>query len=150
MLVVDDDELILLFSSKYFGSSSLNVLTAKHGGEAVNVLKTAKVDLVLTDLKMPVMDGFELLTYIGEKHPGIRTIAMTGLMSSNINERVRELGVRQCIEKPFKFSVLDKMIAQLLGNNSAKPGQSYSVKQDNISADNYKFRGLTQSPVIPA
>lgn len=150
MLVVDDDELILLFTSKYFGSNSLKVLTAKHGAEAVNVLKSANVDLVLTDLKMPVMDGFALLTHIGEKHPDIPTIAMTGLMSSNVNERVRELGARHCIEKPFKFSVLDKKIAQLLGNNSGKPEQSYSVKQDNISVDTYKFQNLTQSPVIPA
>lgn len=142
MLVVDDDELILLFSSKYFGSNSLKVLTAKHGAEAVNVLKSANVDLVLTDLKMPVMDGFKLLTYIGEKHPYIRTIAMTGLMSDNINERVRELGVRHVIEKPFKFSVLNKKILQLLGNNSGKPGQSYSAQQDMISVDNY----LSQIP----
>jgi DNA-binding response OmpR family regulator len=144
MLVVDDDELILLFSSKYFGSSSLKVLTAKHGAEAVNVLKSANVDLVLTDLRMPVMDGFELLNYIGEKHPGIHTIAMTGLMSSHVNERVRELGVKHCIEKPFKFSVLDKKIAQLLSYNSGKPEKSYSAKQDNISVDNYKFQNLTR------
>lgn len=142
MLVVDDDELILLFSLKYFGNSSLKVLTAKHGAEAVNVLKSANVDLVLTDLKMPIMDGFELLNYIGEKHPGIQTIAMTGLMNSYVNERVRELGVRHCIEKPFKFSALDKKISQLLGSNSGKPEQSYPAQQDNILVDNYQFQGL--------
>ena len=139
MLVVDDDELILLFTSKYFGSSNLKVLTAKHGAEAVNVLKSANVDLVLTDLRMPVMDGFELLKYMGEKHPDVRTIAMTGLMNNNTNERVRELGVRHVIEKPFKFSALDKKIVQLLGENSLKPEQSYPAQQEKI---NY----LSQNP----
>ena len=91
ILVVDDDELILALTARFLENLSIGaiVLTAANGAEAIEVLKAEKVDLVLTDLNMPVIDGFTLLSYISVKHPDIKTIAMTGLQGAHINEKLR-------------------------------------------------------------
>lgn len=133
ILVVDDDKLILELTAAFFENLSirLTVLTAKNGAEAIDVLKAGKVDLVLTDLNMPVIDGFTLLTYISVEHPDIKTIAMTGLQSADIYEKLRFLGVRHCMEKPFSLKDLNDKITQILGKDTGRPEPAYSAQQNN-------------------
>jgi CheY-like chemotaxis protein len=133
ILVVDDDELIREFTAAYLETLSIRpmVLTAKNGAEAIDVLKARKMDLVLTDLNMPVIDGFELLAYISANHPDIKTIAMTGVQSSDIDEKLRFLGTRHCMEKPFSIEDLNEKIIQVLENNIGNPVPAYSAQQDN-------------------
>ena len=123
ILVVDDDTIILELTARFLENLSIKpiVLTAENGVEAMAVLKSTKVDLVLTDLGMPVMDGFALLKDISHKHPYIKTIAMTGLQSADIHEEIRFLGVRHCLEKPFSLQDLKRRIIQTLDDNSGKP-----------------------------
>jgi YesN/AraC family two-component response regulator len=66
VLVVDDEEAILLTMAGRFEDykDQFNVFTAGNGKEAIKVLKSSTIDLVITDLKMPVMDGIELLAYM--------------------------------------------------------------------------------------
>ena len=133
ILIVDDDELILELTSRFFDNSpiGLTVLTAVNGAEAIAVLKATKVDLVLTDLKMPVMDGFKLLAYLSDKHPDIKKIAMTGLQSEEVDEKLRFLGIRHCMEKPFSIKDLNGKIIQMLGDDVGKPEPVYSAQQVN-------------------
>ena len=133
ILVVDDDELILELTATFLEnlSSRLTVLTAENGAEAIDVLKTKKVDLVLTDLNMPEIDGFTLLSYISVKHPDIRTIVMTGLESAGISEKLRFLGVSHCLEKPFSIHDLDEKIIQILGKDTGRTEPAYSAQKAN-------------------
>jgi len=133
ILVVDDDKTILELTAIFLENLSirLSVLTAENGAEAIDVLRAGKVDLVLTDLNMPVIDGFTLLSYISVKHPDIKTIAMTGLQIADINEKLRFLGVRHCLEKPFSLQDLNEKIIQILGKDTRRPAPAYSAQQDN-------------------
>ena len=133
ILAVDDDATILSVISRFLDRLpiGLAVLTAENGAEAIDVLKSAKVDLVLTDLKMPVMDGFALLAYISDKHPDIKTIAMTGLQSEDIYERLSFLGIRHYMEKPFSLKELNDKITQILGQETGNPASAYSATKDN-------------------
>jgi CheY-like chemotaxis protein len=133
VLVVDDNKMILELIARFLENLSirLTVLTAENGAEAIDVLRTRKVDLVLTDLNMPVMNGFELLTYISAKHPDIITIAMTGLQSADIHEKLRFLGIRHCMEKPFNLQDLKEKMLQVLGKDNGRPETAYSAQQDS-------------------
>ncbi|HDH98197.1 MAG TPA: response regulator, partial [Deltaproteobacteria bacterium] len=66
VLIVDDEKVFLLSLSDGLKSYSdeFNVLIAFNGKEAVKILNSSKIDLVVTDLKMPEMDGFQLLAYL--------------------------------------------------------------------------------------
>ncbi|QTA80380.1 Two component system response regulator [Desulfonema limicola] len=86
---------------------------ALNGREAVQILNSSKVDLVLTDLKMPVMDGYELLSYLSKNFRNIPTIVMTGFGSPEIAKRLKQKGVIHYIEKPFEFDDLNPKQARL-------------------------------------
>ena len=130
VLIVDDEEPLLLsvaeglsIYKKYF-----NLLTATNGMEAVKLLKSAPViDLVITDLSMPKMDGFELLAYMNRNYPKIKVIMMTAFGTPKIEEIVQNMSLFRYLEKPLDINVLADNIfdalaikTELLGNEDVK------------------------------
>jgi CheY-like chemotaxis protein len=116
VLIVDDEEGFTLTLSEGFKAYSMDftMLAAGNGKEAVKILKSAKIDLVVTDLKMPEMDGFELLAYMSANHPTIPVIVMTAFGNSKIEKRLEALGIGQFLEKPLDFEVLIERIYEEL------------------------------------
>lgn len=133
ILVVDDEETILLVISRFLSnlSTRFKILTAENGAEAIDVLRATKVDLVLTDLNMPVMDGFTLLAYISDNHPYIQTIAMTAVQSREVTEKLDFLGIRSIFQKPFDLNFLKEAILHLLGWDAGKPEPAYSAQKNH-------------------
>ncbi len=114
ILLVDDEKFILCILSERLklSGANLNVLTAENGKKAVETLESTPVDLLITDLRMPEMDGFELLAYMAERHPGIPAIVTTAFIDRGIYERRCVLGVNHYITKPFTFEELfEKILA---------------------------------------
>ena len=116
ILVVDDNPLILCSISRILRThmNGYDVLSAENGREAVEILNARRIALVLTDLKMPEMDGFEILAYIMKHCPSIPVLVMTGNYSPEVEARLRSLGAVHCIKKPFECEDLLKMIANKL------------------------------------
>ncbi|MGQ9474106.1 MAG: response regulator, partial [Candidatus Caldatribacteriaceae bacterium] len=108
VLIVDDEKSFLLSLADGLSAyaADFNVLTAENSKEAVDILKSAKVDLVITDLKMPEMDGFELLAYMSRNSPSIPVIVMTAFGSPEIEERLQAQGISLYLEKPVDFDIL--------------------------------------------
>jgi len=95
ILVIDDDKMILRLATEALRnySGGFNVMTALNGKQALQILgASAKVDLVITDLKMPVMDGYELLSYMSKNHRNIPIIVMTGFGSPEIAKQLKQKG----------------------------------------------------------
>lgn len=116
ILIVDDEKLFLLSVSEYLKARSgkFNMFTARNGQEALTILQSKKIDLVITDLKMPVMDGFELLSYMSKHYLDIPVIVMTAFGGPEIEQGVKNLGGFQYIEKPFDFKdLMDKINSAL-------------------------------------
>lgn len=79
ILVVDDDSRIRESISMLLKDSGYNVETAIHGLDALNKLKLAAPDLIMSDLNMPEMSGFEFLSVVRSRFPQIPVIAMSGM-----------------------------------------------------------------------
>ncbi len=116
ILIIDDDELILSVLSDGLRTymKECNVFTAENGKEALKVLDDVAVDLIVTDLNMPEMDGYELLMHTRKKRPEIRTVVMTADYSPEVERRLLPLGVSKCFEKPFSFKELAGWIFGIL------------------------------------
>ncbi len=117
VLIVDDEEPFVLsladglsMYKKYF-----NVRTAPNGAEAVKILKLSPVDLVITDLSMPKMDGFELLAYMNRNYPKIPVILMTAYGTPKIEEIVSNMGIFRYLEKPLDINAVADNIVDALG-----------------------------------
>ncbi|HNX99022.1 MAG TPA: response regulator, partial [Candidatus Aminicenantes bacterium] len=107
VLIVDDDKNFLL--SLVDGLKALDdqfhVLTAENGARAEEVLHSEPIDLVMTDLKMPVMDGFELLARMSRGFPRIPVIVITAFGTPEIEKNIRAMGGFQYLEKPLDFAL---------------------------------------------
>ena len=113
VLLVDDDE-EMLFSLKeglkrYHESFSVSL--ARDGVEGVQVLKSQAICLVVTDLKMPRMDGFEFLAYVMQNYPDVPVIIMTGYSTPQMEHLARQGGAIGYIAKPF---MIEKLAHQIL------------------------------------
>jgi CheY-like chemotaxis protein len=128
VLIVDDDQEMLLSLeeglSKY--DETFSILTAEDGLGAVDQLKDSTVSLVVTDLKMPRMDGFSLLSHIMEHYPEIPVIIITGYSTSDMERLAREGGAIGYIAKPFMIDDLAKRIITTL-RKEAEGGTLHSV-----------------------
>jgi CheY-like chemotaxis protein len=112
VLIVDDEPLFLesLIAGLAAFASEFSVVTAHNGAEAAEVLRTRHVDLVVTDLKMPVMDGFQLLAYMIRRHPLVPAIVMTAFGTPSIEEQLRSADAFGYLEKPIDFQALTDRI----------------------------------------
>ena len=120
VLIVDDEKTFLLSLSDglttYAGE--FNTLTAENGKKAVEILRTIPVHLVVTDLKMPEMDGYALLAYMSRHHPDIPVVVMTAYGSPQMEERLTSLSVTAYVEKPLDYEDLARRILDELGGDS--------------------------------
>jgi DNA-binding NtrC family response regulator len=117
ILILDDNTAILeaatLRLPKYVEGSI--VLTGPNGAQGEAILKSTPVDIIVTDLAMPVMDGFALIEYAKKHFPSIPVCVMTAHDSPVVIDRLMSLGVTAWIVKPFKFDQLARLIARQLG-----------------------------------
>ncbi|TAN43643.1 MAG: response regulator [Nitrospirae bacterium] len=112
ILIVDDDAALLLYLCcnlrKRF--ERLTILSAKNGQRAVDIMSSHRIDMLITDLNMPVMDGFELLAHTAKNYPSVTVMVMTGNDSAEVSERLLPFRVSQCLAKPFG---LDQLLYEL-------------------------------------
>ena len=113
ILIVDDEKNLLASLRDGFSdrADEFTISTAENGAKATVILKSMPIDLVITDLRMPVMDGFELLAYMSKYHPDVATIVMTAhLNTPDIEDKLKHFSVSHCIQKPFELDDLASAI----------------------------------------
>lgn len=131
ILVVDDEETILVTLVEWFAYSypaaNYNVMVANNGIEAIKILTTFKIDLLITDLNMPKMDGFELLVHMNNDYPATPIIVMSAFATPDIKNKVKNMGVMLFIPKPFATKDLEEIeFDRILGESGQKDsGKGY-------------------------
>jgi len=116
ILVVDDDESILWSLSRILTTSYKNysVDTASSAEEALSIIKNTQVDVLVTDFKLPKMNGLKLTETLREVSPQTRSILITAYGNEQMVEQATNSGCVAYLEKPFDVSLLIKHISRSL------------------------------------
>ena len=102
ILIVDDESTMRSLLEKILAREGYQVYTASNGVEALEHLSERKFDIVISDMKMPKMGGFELLKRIKKEYPGAGVIIMTAYGDTYSVKDALLLGADEYITKPFK------------------------------------------------
>ena len=129
ILMVDDERSFLLSAKEGIESFSdqFSILTAFNGQEALGYLESSDIDLVVTDLKMPVLDGFELLARMSANYQKVPVIAMTAFGTPEIHRRVQQLGALSYLEKPIGINDLRDKIIDVFSEGSKSYIHGFSL-----------------------
>ena len=102
ILIVDDEAMMRNLLQKILVREGYKTMTASHGREALEVMTNNNIDIVISDLKMPEMDGFALLKELKQSHPDVGVIIMTAYGDTYTVKDALLLGADEYITKPFK------------------------------------------------
>jgi two-component system cell cycle response regulator DivK len=117
ILVVDDNEDISDVVATALQLNGCNAVTARNGAEAVELAMKCRPDLILMDLSMPVMNGYEATRRIlaVPELAGVRIIAMSAHCLGNWGEQALQAGCVECLAKPILPGSLEELIQRYLG-----------------------------------
>ena len=112
ILLVDDKRDVLQpLAEGLRVSGGFEVFTAENGKRALEIFRAGhKIDFLVTDIEMPVMDGFKLLAHVKKDYPTIPAIVLTGHITHKIREQLKAIGDFVCIQKPVSFWELRRRI----------------------------------------
>ncbi len=115
-LVVDDSITVRRVMEKFLERNGLRVMTAKDGLDAIRVLQDAKPNIILLDIEMPNMDGYEFATHVrnDERVSDVPIIMITSRVGDKHRARAIEIGVNDYLGKPYQDSQLLESIRRLL------------------------------------
>jgi two-component system response regulator (stage 0 sporulation protein F) len=110
LLVVDDEPEVRHVLQEFLTDRGYEVIAAPNGPDALAVVKSQKVDLVLLDVALPGMDGVEILRRIAELQPGLPVIMVTANADPGITSKLLGMGAVDYIQKPFDLDYLDRAV----------------------------------------
>lgn len=102
LLFVDDEQPIRDFLARHFGFLGYRVAKAQNGREALTILEHEPIEVVVTDLVMPVMGGLDLMRHLRDDHPTVGFFAMTGYIQLRQLLTAMRLGAQDCFYKPLE------------------------------------------------
>jgi PAS domain S-box-containing protein len=163
VLLVEDNEINRLYASSIIKAWGCNFDTAENGYEAIQKLKSTSYSVVLMDIQMPIMDGFETTKAIRSFNSAIKNVpivAITANATKKDIEKCKAAGMNDCIAKPFTpeelFSILIKNIKatrttpKKLEHHNVMPNLAYLNKVSNGNKDFMKDMINTVLKAMPA
>ena len=125
VLIVDDEPALLLSIEAGFEGyeQEFQIMTALNGRDGLDILKAAKIDLVITDLRMPEMDGFEFVRCLNSDFSHIPRIVMSAYGTPALEKELQQNGILSFLDKPVDFDTLQSTIITALkeNENQAQP-----------------------------
>lgn len=113
ILVVDDEDNARVALSKILTHDGYDVASASNGLEALNYLRSNEVELIITDLNMPEMNGLNFLRMLNRDHPASNVIMVTAYGEVESYLEAMTLGVFEYINKPVRYDDLKKVINKI-------------------------------------
>jgi two-component system response regulator FlrC len=115
ILVIDDEEIVRVSCVRILSAEGYNVDAAAFCADGLVMLEENPYDLVLTDFKMPHMDGIELAAHILSRYPEVKIVLFTGYITDETIRIAMKCGVHAFLEKPFTPEKLAETVAEVLG-----------------------------------
>ncbi len=116
VLLAEDNAINAMVMRKTLERMGVSISVANNGQEAIDLLQVESFDLILMDLYMPIMDGFEATKQIrslNEPHCKTPIIALTAAFSEDIEQETKAVGMNDYLPKPFKPEDLVEKLKQL-------------------------------------
>ncbi|HEX9615653.1 MAG TPA: response regulator [Bacteroidota bacterium] len=117
ILVVDDEEALRTVLSAELEGEGYQVSTAADGEEALKIIGTQQFHLILLDIKMPNVDGFEVLKHVKQHQPATKVIMLTGFADLKNAIESKKLGAEDFVSKPYDLVDLLTTVERVLGTS---------------------------------
>lgn len=115
ILIVDDNPNMSTLLSDILEIFDFEGFHAENGKDALEILRQSRYDMVFTDLRMPHMDGYDLLKAIKSEHPAIPVVVVTGYATGDSREMELTQEADGFLHKPFKVDEIESILSNLLG-----------------------------------
>lgn len=139
ILFVDDEEAVRFFFREGLINEALEIETASDGKEALKKLKTFPADIVITDVRMPNMDGLTLLEEIRMRYPDIFVVVVTAYGSVEDAVKAMKAGAYDYVLKPFDFDTIRRVIEKITGH---KRMLEKNIFLGNERRKRYRFKNI--------
>lgn len=140
MLIADDAKINRVILRQFF-QETYEIIEAADGREAVSRLQGADVKVLLLDLTMPEMDGFEVLSYLQshDEYAELPVVAMTTRDESDVGARSLEMGARDFITKPFHPLIVRRRVQNVLAEAENQWRQALQLAKDHQIREMHRF-----------
>lgn len=116
ILIVDDSDDLAHVIADFLGMFGYHVHTAHDGMDALEYLEKTSMDIVVSDIHMPRMDGFTLMTEIKSRYPRTPIVLITGFSVSEARKLAFEKGADAFVAKPFHLKDLKNVIESVVSS----------------------------------
>src|SRR6188768_29518 len=151
ILIVDDEQSYRQLLSLVFEGDGHTIRTASNGREALTMLQAEPADIIISDVKMPDMDGIDMLRSVRETQPDLGVILMTAFASVETAREAFKLGADDFIQKPFDVEELKLIVKKTLEkqalideNRAFKQAQRERGSVKNIVGSSAKMQAIFQ------
>jgi len=114
ILIVDDNPNMSSLLSEMLEVFDYDSVRASNGNEALDVLQSGGISMVITDMRMPNMSGLELLEAVKEKYPSLPVVLISGYSVNQVNSQMSAVKPDGFLGKPLMMSEVEKMLNSLL------------------------------------
>jgi len=149
ILIVEDNSMNMKLMNALLSKTGAKILNAQNGSEAVHLFRTAPIDIIIMDVHMPVVDGFEATRIIRSLEDGkshITIVALTAIAMQGDKERCLECGMDDYLSKPFRNVDLFGILKKYLSNGESQSGngsdQESSQANDEAIFNKSEFLNL--------
>ena len=117
ILIVEDEDSVRAFSARALRATGYEVFEADGGEEALDVLDELdyKIDLMISDVVMPEMDGPTLLTKVRERMPELKVIFVSGYAEENVRQDIADNQSVEFLPKPYSLDQINSKVKDVLG-----------------------------------
>lgn len=142
VMVVEDDPFMLQFIQSIL-QNEYDIISADNGKKAIQILENSAVDLLLSDIMMPEMDGYLLLEAVRASHPTVPFVMLTARSENGDRLKALRLGVDDYISKPFFEEELTARVRNLISRHqSRKAAQQMQAHEHSLSHDQLWLQAL--------
>ena len=140
ILVIDDEESFRETIRLCLEDKSFNIITASSSEEGISLFEKERPDIVITDLKMPKMNGLDVLTHIKSLDKNVPIIMLTAFDDVPYTIEAMKIGAYDFVSKPIKVDALKSLIARALSNRASENGRDIDIT--NVALDHSYETGL--------
>jgi DNA-binding NtrC family response regulator len=144
ILIVDDEEIVLRSCQRILRDDGYQIDVARDGLAALGLVNENDYDVLILDIKMPKMDGIEVLRRVKEARPDIDVVMITGLHDIGTAVQAMKLGALDYLPKPFEPEDLQMLVAKAFDRRAALGGM---LNLENEDSSSYHFENIIGSSV---